>query len=95
MSSSAVLDADASRPRSGILTPSSDGSLNRRDVSSPDGRTKKRADAAAMDHLLKPSISVKVRNYRRDIWPGLLDLANHIDSHIRQICMSNPASCHR
>ncbi|KAK2612435.1 hypothetical protein QQS21_001539 [Conoideocrella luteorostrata] len=60
MSSSAALSADASRQRSRILTPSSDGSLNRRGASlSPDGRISKRADAVAMDHLLKPSIVVK------------------------------------
>ncbi|KAG8428467.1 hypothetical protein J3459_003890 [Metarhizium acridum] len=59
MSSPAVPDADASRPPSGILTPSSDRSLNRQHLSSPDGRTNRRADAAAMDPLLKPSITVK------------------------------------
>ncbi len=65
MSSSALaegdLDGDASRPRSGILTPSSEGSLNRRHgVASPSWLSNRRADAAAMDQLLKPSIAVKV-----------------------------------
>lgn len=63
MSSSAVLDADASRPLPGILTPTSEGSLNRRDGDggeTPESRKRRRADAVAMDHLLKPSIAVKV-----------------------------------
>ncbi|KAG6042258.1 hypothetical protein E4U41_000002 [Claviceps citrina] len=56
----AVLDADASRPRSGILTPSSDGSLNRpRGRLSPVERNGKREGAAAMEHLLHASITVK------------------------------------
>ncbi|KAI9167019.1 hypothetical protein HJFPF1_03138 [Paramyrothecium foliicola] len=60
MSSSAALDADASRPRSGILTPSSEGSLNRHDVPlSSDTRKRKRADSIALEHLLKPSIAIK------------------------------------
>ncbi|KAG6056296.1 hypothetical protein E4U17_002309 [Claviceps sp. LM77 group G4] len=58
----AALDASASRPRPGILTPSSDGSLNRRRGSiSPDERNGKPtlAAAAAMEHLLEASITVK------------------------------------
>ena len=66
MSSSVFIDgdpeADASRQRSGILTPTSDGSLNRQDVDpSPALRQKRREDVAAMDQLLKASVAVKVR----------------------------------
>ncbi|KAG5923717.1 hypothetical protein E4U42_004850 [Claviceps africana] len=59
----AALGADASRPRPGILTPSSDGSLNRRRgsiVAWGEGeRHGKREGAAAMDHLLDASITVR------------------------------------
>ncbi|KAG6215186.1 hypothetical protein E4U34_005754 [Claviceps purpurea] len=58
----AALDASASRPRPGILTPSSDGSLNRRRGNiSPDERNAKPtlAAAAALEHLLEASITVK------------------------------------
>lgn len=58
-------DLDASRPRSGILTPSSDTSLNRRQtISSPAAFLKSSQDEAAMDQLLKPSIAVKVSRQR-------------------------------
>ncbi|KHN96409.1 DNA replication regulator Sld3 [Metarhizium album ARSEF 1941] len=72
MPSSAVLDADASRPRSGILTPSSDGSLNRQALCSPNGRNDRRADAAEMDPLLKPSIAVKPHPSNLHTQPRLL-----------------------
>lgn len=51
--SSPPLGPDASRPPSGILTPVSEGSLNR-------GYGTKRTGAAPMDDLLKPLIAVKV-----------------------------------
>lgn len=64
MSSSALLGADASRPQSGILTPTSDGSLNRSHGDSPsaasESRKRKRTDSVAMDHLLQPAIALKV-----------------------------------
>lgn len=65
MSSSVFIDGDpdrdASRPLSGILTPTSDGSLNRHDADpSPALRQKRREDIAAMDQLLKASVAVKV-----------------------------------
>ncbi|KAF7551684.1 hypothetical protein G7Z17_g4840 [Cylindrodendrum hubeiense] len=65
MSSPAFAGTDASRPQTRILTPSSEGSLNRNDgptparPSSPERRKRKRADSVAMDHLLKPSIALK------------------------------------
>lgn len=63
MSSLIPSDLDASRPRSGILTPSSEASLNNYDGGfsvDSESRRRKRADSVAMDHLLKPSIAVKV-----------------------------------
>lgn len=65
MSSSAVAGIDATRPaRSRILTPSSEGSSNHKDeLRSPEGHKRKRADSVAMDHLLKPSIAIKVCEY--------------------------------
>ncbi|UKZ77452.1 hypothetical protein TrVFT333_005173 [Trichoderma virens FT-333] len=61
MSSSAFLDAleDASRARSGILTPTSEGSLNRHEASSPRRDARKSGVAVTMEQLLKPSIAVK------------------------------------
>lgn len=66
MSSSVFIDGDpdrdASRPRSGILTPTSDGSLNRQDADlSPALRQKRKEDVEAMDQLLKASVAVKVQ----------------------------------
>lgn len=59
-------DLDASRSRSGILTPSSDTSLNKRDTVSSPALIRRREDAgAAMELLLKPSIVVKVSFYER------------------------------
>lgn len=56
--------SDASRPKSGILTPSSEGSLNRivtDDVPSADSRKRKRdAPGLPMEDLLIPTIVVKV-----------------------------------
>ena len=62
MSSTAIAGSDASRPaRSRILTPSSEGSTNHKDeLRSPERHQRKRADSATMEHLLKPSIAVKV-----------------------------------
>uniref|UniRef100_A0A0D2XCT0 DNA replication regulator Sld3 C-terminal domain-containing protein n=1 Tax=Fusarium oxysporum (strain Fo5176) TaxID=660025 RepID=A0A0D2XCT0_FUSOF len=62
MSSSAVAGIDATRPaRSRILTPSSEGSSNHKDeLRSPEGHKRKRADSVAMEHLLKPSIAIKL-----------------------------------
>ncbi|KAL6868486.1 DNA replication regulator SLD3 domain-containing protein [Trichoderma novae-zelandiae] len=65
MSSSALLvSEDASRARSGILTPTSEGSLNlkpsrRHGASSPRGDARKSGVAVTMEQLLKPSIAVK------------------------------------
>ncbi|OTA04072.1 hypothetical protein A9Z42_0046100 [Trichoderma parareesei] len=65
MSSSALLvSEDASRARSGILTPTSEGSLNlhpdrHHGVSSPRGDARKSGVALTMEQLLKPSIAVK------------------------------------
>ncbi|KFA62542.1 hypothetical protein S40285_05688 [Stachybotrys chlorohalonatus IBT 40285] len=60
MSAVAMLDADASRSRSGILTPSSDASLSRHDGTFPpsDG-LKKRGSSTAMDNLLQAPITIK------------------------------------
>jgi hypothetical protein len=64
MSSSGLPDADASRPRSGILTPTSDGSSHcrhaAREASSEPGRGTG-SNSGAMDQLLKSPIAVKVR----------------------------------
>ncbi|KAG5977432.1 hypothetical protein E4U55_006756 [Claviceps digitariae] len=56
-----ALGADASRPRSGILTPSSDGSLNcrRGSIAADERHVKRAAGAAAMEYLLDASITVK------------------------------------
>ncbi|KAH0499352.1 hypothetical protein TgHK011_006553 [Trichoderma gracile] len=65
MSSSALLvSEDASRARSGILTPTSEGSLNLHPsrphgASSPRAEAKKSGVAVTMEQLLKPSIAVK------------------------------------
>lgn len=61
-------DADASsRLRSGIMTPSSEGSLQHNGHSSatPDSRKRKRERSLATDHLLRPPIDLKVclQNY--------------------------------
>ncbi|KAG6002547.1 hypothetical protein E4U21_002971 [Claviceps maximensis] len=59
----ATFGADASRPRSrsGILTPSSDGSLNRRreSIALDESHGKRAEGAAAMEYLLNASITVK------------------------------------
>lgn len=67
MSSPAVHGVDASpyshAARSGILTPSSEGSINRHDgvsASSSQPHRAIRTSSLAMDHLLKPPIMVKV-----------------------------------
>ena len=59
-------DLDASRSRSGILTPSSDASLNKKDNINSPALKKRREDAgAAMELLLKPLIVVKVGYCKR------------------------------
>lgn len=69
MSSSALLvSEDASRARSGILTPTSEGSLNlglsrQHGASSPRGDARKSGVAVTMEQLLKPSIAVKVKKF--------------------------------
>ncbi|KAM4054910.1 DNA replication regulator SLD3 domain-containing protein [Hirsutella rhossiliensis] len=75
MSSPPALGADASRPRSGILTPTSEGSLNRDHGArgaSPGGHGTKMADTAAMDDLMKPSIAVKPYPPKLHVQPRLL-----------------------
>ncbi|PNP49264.1 hypothetical protein THARTR1_09979 [Trichoderma harzianum] len=75
MSSSAFLDAfeDASRARSGILTPTSEGSLNRQDeASSPRRDARKSGVAVTMEQLLKPSIAVKPHPPNLHIPPRVL-----------------------
>ncbi|KAK4078693.1 uncharacterized protein Triagg1_3024 [Trichoderma aggressivum f. europaeum] len=75
MSSSAFLDAfdDASRARSGILTPTSEGSLNRQDeASSPRRHARKSGVAVTMEQLLKPSIAVKPHPPNLHIPPRVL-----------------------
>ncbi|KAK0763116.1 hypothetical protein N5P37_004100 [Trichoderma harzianum] len=75
MSSSAFLDAfeDASRARSGILTPASEGSLNRQDeASSPRRDARKSGVAVTMEQLLKPSIAVKPHPPNLHIPPRVL-----------------------
>jgi hypothetical protein len=64
MSSSAFLDVfeDASRARSGILTPTSEGSLNRQHGASSPGEARKSGVKVTMEQLLKPSIAVKVKS---------------------------------
>ncbi|KAG5986353.1 hypothetical protein E4U54_005481, partial [Claviceps lovelessii] len=73
-----ALGADASRPRFGILTPSSDASLNRRRGSlAPDERHGKRAaGAAAMEHLLDAIITVKAQP--RSLSPLMLLPREHL-----------------
>ncbi|KAM3560628.1 hypothetical protein MY1884_002808 [Beauveria asiatica] len=79
MSSSAASDdRGASRPRSGILTPSSDGSLNHAAhkaavsaVSSPADRCRRRSDPA-MERLLRPSIAVKPHPHALHVQPKTL-----------------------
>ncbi|KAM3433456.1 hypothetical protein MY4824_005969 [Beauveria thailandica] len=79
MSSSAASDdRGASRPRSGILTPSSDGSLNHAGhkaavsaVSSPADRCRRRSDPA-MERLLRPSIAVKPHPHALHVQPKTL-----------------------
>jgi hypothetical protein len=65
MSSSGLPDADASRPRSGILTPTSEGSSHRHrhaaDIPSPQPTKDTGSRNGAMDQLLKAPIAVKVR----------------------------------
>jgi len=74
MSSHVGLKSDASRLKSGILTPTSDGSLNSlnrvelRDAPlSSSGSRKRKHDESAhpMEELLKPTIVIKV-----DMLPG-------------------------
>ena len=63
MSSAARTGADASRPpSSGLITPTSDGrSQAQSDLLPSSGGTKRKLDGSiVMDHLLKPSITVKV-----------------------------------
>ncbi|KAG5966015.1 hypothetical protein E4U58_002627 [Claviceps cyperi] len=82
----AALDASASRPQPGILTPSSDGSLNRRRGSiSPDERNAKPAlaAAAAMENLLEASITVKphppdIQSQPRSLSPLMLLPREHL-----------------
>ncbi|QPH01037.1 hypothetical protein C2857_005229 [Epichloe festucae Fl1] len=96
MSSPTALGADASRPRSGILTPSSDGSLNRRRGSvSPAQHTKKRADAVAMDYLLNASITVKphppnIQAQPRSLSPLMLLPREHLS--LSSLDFSSPTS---
>ncbi|OAA49853.1 hypothetical protein BBO_01488 [Beauveria brongniartii RCEF 3172] len=79
MSSSAASDdRGASRPRSGILTPSSDGSLNHAGhkaavsaVSSPADRCRRRSDPA-MERLLRPSVAVKPHPHALHVQPKTL-----------------------
>ncbi|TQV99408.1 hypothetical protein V2A60_004882 [Cordyceps javanica] len=70
-SSAAPDDRGASRPRSGILTPSSDGSLNYAATTSPAAPAKRRPDPA-MERLLKPSIAVKPHPHALHIQPKTL-----------------------
>ncbi|KAM0670711.1 hypothetical protein ACQRIT_006742 [Beauveria bassiana] len=77
-SSAAPDDRGASRPRSGILTPSSDGSLNHAShkaavstVSSPADRCRRRSDPA-MERLLRPSIAVKPHPHALSVQPKTL-----------------------
>lgn len=69
MSSHAALYSDASRSKSGILTPTSDASLNKSchddEPRYSDSRERKRsAPILPMEDLLNPTIVVKVRNAR-------------------------------
>ncbi|PMB68288.1 hypothetical protein BM221_006465 [Beauveria bassiana] len=77
-SSAAPDDRGASRPRSGILTPGSDGSLNHAShkaavstVSSPADRCRRRSDPA-MERLLRPSIAVKPHPHALSVQPKTL-----------------------
>ncbi|KAG9249891.1 DNA replication regulator SLD3-domain-containing protein [Emericellopsis atlantica] len=76
MSDTVLPGADASRPRSrsGILTPTSDGSTARdgKPMASPDSRKRKRSDSMTMDHLLKSAISLKVHPPNLQIQPRTL-----------------------
>lgn len=59
LSSRSLPSSDASRPKSGILTPSSTASLNHEPGSGMASRKRKR-DSNPMGDLLKPTIVVKV-----------------------------------
>lgn len=68
MSSRSRHDSDASRPRSGILTPDSDRSLSKstgiaQDARPPSSSRRRPRDSPslAMEELLKPSVAIKVR----------------------------------
>ncbi|KJZ80592.1 hypothetical protein HIM_00442 [Hirsutella minnesotensis 3608] len=76
MASSPAPGTDASRPRSGILTPTSEGSLSRDNgscdaVAGRDGERKK-TNASPMDHLLQPSIAIKPYPPRLQVLPRIL-----------------------
>lgn len=91
--SSPLLEAGASRPRSGILSPSSDGSLNGNDAPKPlDKFKRRRSDSVAMDHLLKPPIALKVGG---SLLSRVISNAKTCHSLIQQSFMYNPASSNR
>lgn len=84
MSSHAALSSDASRSKSGILTPTSGASLNSGDKTyHGDGAgylgSRKRASGSSSGHmedLLNPTIVVKVRMLG-DLWSNFEPSSNH------------------
>ncbi|OIW34758.1 hypothetical protein CONLIGDRAFT_626807 [Coniochaeta ligniaria NRRL 30616] len=82
MSSHAGFNSDASRPKSGILTPMSDGSLNSLNktdpqdipLSSSSGSRKRKYDESAlpMEDLLKSTIVIKPHPSSIHVKPGIL-----------------------
>lgn len=98
MPSSPLLDADASRPRSGILTRSSECSLNSANGSSsgfvsPGSGRRSRADAVAIDQLLKPFVAVKPHPPNLHVQPCvLLPLMLLPREHLPLACIDLTAS---
>ncbi|KAI5465968.1 DNA replication regulator SLD3-domain-containing protein [Mariannaea sp. PMI_226] len=77
MTSPVVTGADASRPQPRILTPSSEGSLNREDAAQPEiplseGHKRKSSGSVAMDYLLKPPIALKQHPPNLHVQPRVL-----------------------
>ncbi|KAF4978296.1 hypothetical protein FZEAL_5307 [Fusarium zealandicum] len=73
MTSPALAGTDASRPRSRILTPSSEGGSNHNHgLRSPQRCKSKRAESVTMEHLLTPSIALKPHPPNLHVQPRVL-----------------------
>lgn len=84
-----VPSPDATRPGSGILTPSSATSLNHETNGSSAALRKRKRDSSTMEDLLKPTIVVKVSFSLR----ARLALANAVDRRIPRSFSRSP-SCY-